>query len=103
MENGTGWTTAARVLTAVCTMLLTVSAAPRDAAAETATAPGRVRSADHTLASLIDQAQVVVVGLRSDTVVSELRRRSRSDHFVLDLVKLPDPEALRGIYRGVCW
>jgi GDP-mannose 6-dehydrogenase len=55
------------------------------------------------LASVIDQAQVVVVGLRSDTVVSELRRRCRSDHFVLDLVKLPDPEALRGMYRGVCW
>jgi GDP-mannose 6-dehydrogenase len=35
------------------------------------------------LARLIDEAQVLVVGLRSDRVVGELRRRCRPDHFVL--------------------
>ena len=45
-----------RVLTAVCTMLLTVGAGRREATAETEAATARVRSSDHALASLIDQA-----------------------------------------------
>lgn len=55
------------------------------------------------LARLIDDAQVLVVGLRSETVVETIRRRCRADHFVLDLVKLPEPEVLPGTYRGICW
>ena len=55
------------------------------------------------LAGLIEEAQVLVVGLRTDSVLTALRERCRPDHFVLDLVNLPDREALPGTYRGVCW
>lgn len=55
------------------------------------------------LSSLIDEAQVLVVGLGSDTVVAQLRQRCRPDHLILDLVKLRAPENLPGTYRGVCW
>ena len=52
---------------------------------------------------LIDASEVLVVGLRSDQVHRALHERSRPDHFILDLVRLPDPSAIRGEYRGVCW
>jgi GDP-mannose 6-dehydrogenase len=52
---------------------------------------------------LIDASEVLVVGLRSDPVLRALHERCRPDHFILDLVKLPDPNAILGEYRGVCW
>lgn len=55
------------------------------------------------LGTLIDRAEVVVIGLRSETVISRLRQHCRLDHFVLDLVKLPNAKELPGTYRGVCW
>ena len=55
------------------------------------------------LGALIDQSQVLVIGLRHDEVVAALQARSRPDHVVLDLVSLPGRETLRGRYQGVCW
>ena len=52
---------------------------------------------------LIDASEVLVVGLRSDPVLQALHERCRPDHFILDLVRLPDPNAILGEYRGVCW
>jgi len=55
------------------------------------------------LGAIIDQSQVLVVGLRTDAVATELQNRSRPDHFLLDLVSLPSRGKLQGIYQGVCW
>jgi len=55
------------------------------------------------LSSVIDASQVVIVGLATDVVRAELRRRSRPDHLILDMVNLPDCASLKGTYRGVCW
>jgi GDP-mannose 6-dehydrogenase len=55
------------------------------------------------LGELIDESEALVVGLKTETVVRELRARCRPDHFLLDLVNLADRENLPGTYRGVCW
>jgi GDP-mannose 6-dehydrogenase len=52
---------------------------------------------------VIDESEVLVVGLRTPEVVRELVARCREDHVVVDLVHLPNREQLRGQYRGVCW
>jgi hypothetical protein len=48
------------------------------------------------LGSVIDQSDALVVGRRADRVISELRARSRADHFILDLVGLPPGTDLKG-------
>ncbi len=55
------------------------------------------------LGSLIDGSQVVIVGLCTEHVLKELQRRCRPDHFILDLVNVPDGDSLKGTYRGICW
>jgi hypothetical protein len=35
--------------------------------------------------------------------VRELVARCREDQVIVDLVRLPDREQLRGQYRGICW
>ena len=55
------------------------------------------------LGRLVDESEVLVVGLRSPAVVEVLRDRTRTDHFILDLVNLPDRQLLKGTYQGVCW
>ena len=52
---------------------------------------------------VIDESEVLVVGLRTPAVVAELVARCRQDQAIVDLVRLPDREQLRGQYRGVCW
>lgn len=52
---------------------------------------------------VIDRSDLVVVGLRTPPVLAALRERCRPDHVLVDLVGLPDREALKGTYRGVCW
>ena len=52
---------------------------------------------------LVDESQVLVVALRSDTVLEALQSRTRPDQFVLDLANLPCRDRIRGTYRGVCW
>jgi GDP-mannose 6-dehydrogenase len=52
---------------------------------------------------VIDESEVLVIGLRTPTVVDELLARCRKDHVIVDLVHLPNHEQLRGQYRGVCW
>ena len=55
------------------------------------------------LPALIDESQVLVVGLQSEAIVGELHKRSRPDHVILDLVNLSASHQLNGTYRGVCW
>src|SRR5438105_5019510 len=55
------------------------------------------------LPALIDESQVLVVGLQSDAIVEEPYQRSRGDHVILDLVNLSANHQPKGTYRGVCW
>ena len=52
---------------------------------------------------VIEESDVLVVGLRTPAVVRELVARCREDQVIVDLVHLPDREQLRGQYRGICW
>jgi len=52
---------------------------------------------------VIDESDVLVVGLRTPAVLRELVARCREDQVIVDLVQLPNREQLRGQYRGVCW
>jgi len=52
---------------------------------------------------VIEESDVLVVGLRTPAVVRELVARCREDQVIVDLVRLPDRERLRGQYRGICW
>ena len=52
---------------------------------------------------VIDESDVLVVGLRTPEVVSELLGRCREHHTIVDLVNLPSRDRLRGQYHGVCW
>ena len=52
---------------------------------------------------VIDESEVLVVGLRTPAVVNELVARCREHQVIVDLVHLPNREELRGQYRGVCW
>jgi GDP-mannose 6-dehydrogenase len=52
---------------------------------------------------VIDESDVLVVGLRTPAVLRELVARCREDQIIVDLVQLPNREELRGQYRGVCW
>ncbi len=53
--------------------------------------------------TIIDESDLVIVALRTDPVLRALQARSRPDHFILDLVQLPEKERLKGTYHGVCW
>lgn len=48
-------------------------------------------------------AGTVIVGLQGDEIMTELRRLSRPEHFILDLVGIPEREKLKGDFQGVCW
>jgi GDP-mannose 6-dehydrogenase len=52
---------------------------------------------------VIDESEVLVVGLRTPAILRELVARCREDQIIVDLVQLPNREELRGQYRGVCW
>ncbi|MEQ8272044.1 MAG: nucleotide sugar dehydrogenase [Deltaproteobacteria bacterium] len=53
--------------------------------------------------SVIDAADVVVVGLRDKPLMATLHESARDDQLILDLVNVPDRDKLAGTYRGVCW
>lgn len=52
---------------------------------------------------VIKDTAVVVIGLQGERIMDELYQHGRADQFFLDLVGVPDPERLKGEYRGVCW
>lgn len=52
---------------------------------------------------LIDQSEVVVVGLNDAPIMTVLEQRTRPDQWILDLTSIKNPERLAGAYQGVCW
>lgn len=52
---------------------------------------------------VLENAGIVVIGLQGESIMDELYKHGSADQFFLDLVGVPDPERLKGEYRGVCW
>jgi GDP-mannose 6-dehydrogenase len=56
-----------------------------------------------TIEAMIEPSEVILVGLQQSVLNDELQARVRPDHYVLDLVNLPNRDLLRCRYEGVCW
>jgi GDP-mannose 6-dehydrogenase len=52
---------------------------------------------------VIDESEVLVVGLADQAVFDTLATRCRPDQVVLDLVNLPNCAAIRAKVEGLCW
>ena len=52
---------------------------------------------------VIDESEVLVIGLSGQTVFDMLAHRARSDQVLLDLVHLPNRAAIRAKVEGLCW
>jgi len=53
--------------------------------------------------SVIAASDILVVGLSNESIFEALARHVREDHILLDLVKIPQREKLRGQVMGLCW
>ena len=53
--------------------------------------------------SVIADSDLLVVGLSDARIFDTLKRPVREDQTVLDLVNIPQREALKGHYMGLCW
>ena len=62
---------------------------------------GKMLRAD--MEGVIDETEVLVVGIANPMVFETLASRSRPDQVVLDLVNLPNREAIRAKVEGLCW
>jgi GDP-mannose 6-dehydrogenase len=52
---------------------------------------------------MIDPSEVILVGLQQSALDAALQAHVRPDHYVIDLVNLPNRDLLRCRYEGVCW
>ena len=52
---------------------------------------------------LVEQAEVLIVGLNDKAVMEVLYQRTRDEQMILDLVNIPRKDLIRGNYQGVCW
>lgn len=52
---------------------------------------------------VIDESEVLVVGLADPAVLDSLSSRSRPDQILLDLVHLPNRASIRAKVDGLCW
>ena len=52
---------------------------------------------------LLEESEIIIVGLRDEAVLEALYAGSRPEQIVVDLVDIPDPERIKGEYVGVCW
>lgn len=55
------------------------------------------------LGRVIDDSDVLIVGISSPTIVAALRDDVRADQTVLDLIRLPTELRLRANVVGLCW
>jgi GDP-mannose 6-dehydrogenase len=53
--------------------------------------------------TLIRNADVLVVAMKSPEVLAALEAHTRPDQLLLDIALLPDHEAFRAQYHGICW
>jgi len=55
------------------------------------------------LESVIDESDVLVVGLSEPRVLAAVRGRARASQIVVDLVSIPDRSEIAARYVGLCW
>ena len=55
------------------------------------------------LAAMVDPSDVILVGLQQPALDAALQAQLRPDHYVIDLVNLPNRDMLRCQYEGACW
>jgi GDP-mannose 6-dehydrogenase len=55
------------------------------------------------LRSVIEDSEVLVIGLNDSTTLEEVAAHAREDQFVLDLVGIPKRFRLRARIAGLCW
>jgi len=53
--------------------------------------------------AMIDPSEVILVGLQQSALNDVLQVRLRPEHYVIDLVNLPNRDLLRCRYEGICW
>jgi len=53
--------------------------------------------------SVIEESDVLIVGLNDARIIEEAARHVREDQLVLDLVNMRGRETLRGNVEGLCW
>jgi GDP-mannose 6-dehydrogenase len=53
--------------------------------------------------AVINESDVLVVGLNERRVFDALKRHVRKDQIILDLVNVPDRESLPAALEGLCW
>jgi GDP-mannose 6-dehydrogenase len=53
--------------------------------------------------SVIDESDILIVGLSDAKIFEALARQVREDQLVIDLVNIPHRETLRGKVAGLCW
>jgi GDP-mannose 6-dehydrogenase len=56
-----------------------------------------------SMADMVDPSEVILVGLQQTALNDALQARLRPDHYVIDLVNLPNRDLLRCRYEGICW
>ena len=55
------------------------------------------------IGDMLDPSDVILVGLQQPALDAALQARVRSDHYLVDLVNLPNRDLLRCRYEGICW
>ena len=55
------------------------------------------------LEKVIADSDVLVVGLSDVGTLDALKRLVREDQVVVDLIRISEPEKLRGRHVGLCW
>ena len=53
--------------------------------------------------TVIAESEVLVVGLSDPRVFEAVRKRTRADQIIVDLVNIPDRGAIAAQYVGLCW
>lgn len=56
-----------------------------------------------TCDELIDNVDIVVVGLRDAALLEKLYERNRADQLIVDLVSITERDRIKGKYWGICW
>jgi Predicted UDP-glucose 6-dehydrogenase len=55
------------------------------------------------IADMIDQSEVLLIGLRQPALDAVLQERVRPEQYLIDLVNLPNRDLLHCHYEGICW
>ena len=56
-----------------------------------------------SMAEMVDPSEVILVGLQQSALNDALLARVRPDHYLIDLVNLPNRDLFRCRYEGICW